>query len=191
MCSTSVPGFPGPASWEGDLREVQCLERRNQNKVCCRESLSSAPDRLRIGQESQEQFCKSQGIWTELGDRPGHSPLDSDSLCWLGWASLPVQVHTQLYRRVHSHTNMHTQIPFPTLRPSTQASCTCLLMLTYGQTPVHTDSINPGSKPEARSMGHTALEEIKVRPAWHGLRFWLSASMVGTHEWWTYHSRQL
>jgi len=54
------------------------------------QSLSSAPDRFRNGKDSLEQFCKSQGILTELGDRPGGSALDSDLLCWLGWASLPV-----------------------------------------------------------------------------------------------------
>jgi hypothetical protein len=54
------------------------------------QSLSWAPDRFRIGEDSLEQFCKSPGIWTELGDGPGHSPPDSDLLCWLGWASLPV-----------------------------------------------------------------------------------------------------
>lgn len=57
------------------------------------ETPSSIPARLGVGQDSQEQFCKSQGISTELGDGPGCSPLDSP--CWLGWVSLPVQVYTQ------------------------------------------------------------------------------------------------
>lgn len=74
-------------------------------------SLSSAPDSFRIGEDSLEQFWKSPGIWTERGggrgwevgtDRPGRSPLDSDSLAWVGFPSC-AGPHPEFYREVHSH----------------------------------------------------------------------------------------
>lgn len=162
-CSTS--GLPGPAPWERDLKEsCVCLctsiwEDGLEMKPVP-ETPSSAPDRFRIRQDSQERFCKSQGIWTELGDRPGHPLLDS--LGWLGWVSLPVQVHTQNSAKRCVHT-MHVYThPFPyTEHTSTQALCTCLLMLKCEETPMHTDSTKPGSRiqtPEA--CVHTALGAV-------------------------------